>query len=85
MPTLPGVEHRFDVASTQEQQKQDAAKKDTRRLGKAAADSESLFVQKLRAEDSEGDCTYRILDFYLASSPFANSRPAPQMKVSIVM
>ncbi|KAI0691037.1 Utp21-domain-containing protein [Cytidiella melzeri] len=52
LPTLPGVEHRFDVAQTKEQQE---SKKSTKRLEKAAGSSESVFNQKLQAEDKEGD------------------------------
>ncbi|GJE90786.1 WD40 and Utp21 domain-containing protein [Phanerochaete sordida] len=52
LPTLPGVEHRFDVA--QAAQKEGSAKS-TRRLERAAAAAESVFVQKLEAEDEDGD------------------------------
>ncbi|EKM55193.1 uncharacterized protein PHACADRAFT_120318 [Phanerochaete carnosa HHB-10118-sp] len=51
LPTLPGVEHRFDV--TQAERKE--TKKPTRRLEKAAAATESMFFQKLKAEDEGGD------------------------------
>ncbi|KAF7796706.1 hypothetical protein EIP86_007889 [Pleurotus ostreatoroseus] len=52
LPTLPGVEHRFDVAQAEEEKK---SKKSTRRLEKAAASSESVFYQKLTAEDEDGN------------------------------
>ncbi|KAL6305314.1 Utp21-domain-containing protein [Sparassis latifolia] len=50
LPTLPGVEPRFAVET-----KQNESKKPTKRLQKAAASSESVFYQKLAAEDSNGD------------------------------
>ena len=53
LPTLPGVEQRFDVNSGEQEKK---SKKPTRRLEKAAAATESVFLQKLSAEDPEGDC-----------------------------
>lgn len=58
LPTLPGVDSRFTV---QEQQKQEAEKsnKETKRLQKAAAASESTFHKKLSASDPDGDCKFR--------------------------
>lgn len=54
LPTLPGVDTRFTV---QEQQKREAEKsnKETKRLQKAAAASESTFHKKLAASDPDGD------------------------------
>ncbi|EIN07245.1 Utp21-domain-containing protein [Punctularia strigosozonata HHB-11173 SS5] len=49
LPTLPGVEHRFAIEKPEA-----AEKKPTRRLEKAAAQSESIFYKKLEAEDPEG-------------------------------
>ena len=53
LPTLPGVEHRFDLAQVEQEKK---TSKPTRRLEKAAGASESVFLQKLREEDQDGDC-----------------------------
>ncbi|KAI0086197.1 Utp21-domain-containing protein [Irpex rosettiformis] len=73
LPTLPGVEHRFDVTSAQGQRKEEAAKKkETRRLENAAAGSESVLMQKLRAEDPEGDCTFKNYITRVISNPLAN-------------
>ncbi|CAK5277666.1 unnamed protein product [Mycena citricolor] len=51
LPTLPGVETRFEV-----QQKQVEAKKETRRLYQAAANTNSVFLEKLLACDPTSDC-----------------------------
>ena len=53
LPTLPGVEHRFDVEQATKDKK---STKPSNRLQKAAASSESVFYQKLAAEDAAGDC-----------------------------
>ena len=53
LPTLPGVEHRFDVQEAENAKK---SKKPSKRLEKAAAASESVFYQKLSTEDPAGDC-----------------------------
>jgi len=52
LPTLPGVESRFVV-----EPKDDGKKtiNSTRRLNKAAAELDSIFYQKLVADDAEGD------------------------------
>lgn len=50
LPTLPGVEQRFDLTQAEKE------KKTSKRLERAAAGSESVFMQKLQAEDREGDC-----------------------------
>ena len=58
LPTLPGVEQRFAV---DQQKAQQEAKKPTRRLQRAAGETESVFYRKL-VEASEGtssDCTSR--------------------------
>jgi U3 small nucleolar RNA-associated protein 21 len=52
LPTLPGVDARF-VVEPKNDGKQ--TKQKTRRLDKAAAESESIFYQKLVADDAEGD------------------------------
>ncbi|KIP12285.1 hypothetical protein PHLGIDRAFT_124190 [Phlebiopsis gigantea 11061_1 CR5-6] len=49
LPTLPGVEQRFDLTQAEKE------KKTSKRLERAAAGSESVFMQKLQAEDREGD------------------------------
>ncbi|THG98692.1 hypothetical protein EW026_g3542 [Hermanssonia centrifuga] len=54
LPTLPGVEHRFNV----DQAGENKSKKSTKRLEKAATSSESLFYQKLTAEDEEDESFY---------------------------
>ncbi|KII88291.1 hypothetical protein PLICRDRAFT_54133 [Plicaturopsis crispa FD-325 SS-3] len=51
LPTLPGVDPRFSV----EDKKASDSQKSTRRLEKAAANSESVFYRKLVADDAEGD------------------------------
>ncbi|KIL69996.1 hypothetical protein M378DRAFT_184349 [Amanita muscaria Koide BX008] len=51
LPTLPGVETRFAV----EQQEKEQEPKKTRRLEKAAAHVESVFLEKLLAENVNGD------------------------------
>ncbi|KAI0062315.1 Utp21-domain-containing protein [Artomyces pyxidatus] len=50
LPTLPGVESRFVV-----QEKEQEPQKPTRRLEKAAAETESIFFRKLTAEVEDGD------------------------------
>ncbi|KAJ3552995.1 hypothetical protein NM688_g3858 [Phlebia brevispora] len=52
LPTLPGVEQRFDVSQAEQEKK---SKKSTKRLEKAAASSESVFYQKLAAEEQDGN------------------------------
>ncbi|OCH93410.1 Utp21-domain-containing protein [Obba rivulosa] len=52
LPTLPGVEPRFAV---EQKQPEAATKKTSRLLQKAAASTESIFQQKLAAEDPHGD------------------------------
>jgi U3 small nucleolar RNA-associated protein 21 len=52
LPTLPGVEPRFVVESKDDGK----PKKPTRRLDKAAAESDSVFYQKLLTDDVDGDC-----------------------------
>ncbi|KAH9484417.1 U3 small nucleolar RNA-associated protein 21-like protein [Psilocybe cubensis] len=59
LPTLPGVEARFaaptDAAKAQEQEKK-KEKKSTRRIDQLmASGNESVFYQKLAAEDTHGD------------------------------
>jgi len=51
LPTLPGVEPRF----APEQKEDKPSKKETRRLQKNAAHSESVFYQKLTAEAQDGN------------------------------
>jgi U3 small nucleolar RNA-associated protein 21 len=53
LPTLPGVETRFEVAAKENE----ANKKPTRRIEQAAARDESLFLKNLANEEPEGDCT----------------------------
>lgn len=60
LPTLPGVEPRFAPAAQEEIA---ASQKHSRRLDKAAANSESVFLQKLVAESTEGDCRSPIRAF----------------------
>ncbi|KDQ61049.1 hypothetical protein JAAARDRAFT_152054 [Jaapia argillacea MUCL 33604] len=57
LPTLPGVEHRFNVAEqkTVEEEKKNKSKKDSRRLKNAASGSESVFYKRLEEEDPEGN------------------------------
>ncbi|CAL1705181.1 unnamed protein product [Somion occarium] len=50
LPTLPGVETRFAI----DQSKPEESKKETKRLQKTAASSESVFYKKLVAEDPDG-------------------------------
>ncbi|TFK55069.1 Utp21-domain-containing protein [Heliocybe sulcata] len=52
LPTLPGLEPRFAV---EQKANEDTAKQKTKRLEKAAADSESAFQKKLQAESLDGD------------------------------
>ncbi|THH13858.1 hypothetical protein EW146_g6403 [Bondarzewia mesenterica] len=66
LPTLPGVEQRFAL----EQKKEDKSKEPTRRLKKAAADTESVFFKKLSEEDRGGN--YELFFSYTkALSPAA--------------
>ncbi|KAJ7905685.1 Utp21 specific WD40 associated putative domain-containing protein [Mycena olivaceomarginata] len=51
LPTLPGVESRF----APEQKTAAETKKDTRRIKQAAADTQSVFLEKLTACDVTGD------------------------------
>jgi len=60
LPTLPGVEHRFAIdekkAASQDDKASSGQKsKDSRRLDLDAADLESEFYRKLRADDNAGD------------------------------
>lgn len=55
LPTLPGVEHRFDVTQAEQEKK---SKKSTKRFDNAAGSSESVFYQKLVAEEQDGNCMY---------------------------
>lgn len=52
LPTLPGVETRFAIESKTDNK----AEESTRRLDKLAAQSHSVFVQNLEAEDAHGNC-----------------------------
>ncbi|EMD38277.1 hypothetical protein CERSUDRAFT_113446 [Gelatoporia subvermispora B] len=52
LPTLPGVEPRFTV---EQNQQEEAQKNTSKRLQKAAASTESVFQQKLTAEDPRGN------------------------------
>jgi len=52
LPTLPGVEPRFAVDPSGDHNK---TAKSTKRLHKAVAESDSIFYQKLVADDAEGD------------------------------
>lgn len=52
LPTLPGVETRF-APEAKEYAKETKA---TRRLETAKVGTESVFCQKLKAEQSDGDC-----------------------------
>jgi U3 small nucleolar RNA-associated protein 21 len=54
LPTLPGVESRFAIEAKAETQ----PSKPTRRLEKAAAASESVFLKTLVDDDAEGDCEW---------------------------
>ena len=65
IPTLPGVEHRFDLEQVEKEKKTTA--KPTRRLEKAAATSESVFLTKLKEEDENGNCRS---SHYLTHMPF---------------
>ena len=56
LPTLPGVEQRFDVSQAEKESKKTT--KSTKRLEKGAASSQSVFYQKMAAEDPEGDCKF---------------------------
>ena len=58
LPTLPGVEQRFDLAQGAQEAR---AGRPTRRLERAAAGAESAFVRKLHAEARDGDCECRVL------------------------
>lgn len=51
LPTLPGVEPRFAI----EQNESEKTKKQTKRLQKASASSDSTFYKMLAAEDPHGD------------------------------
>lgn len=51
LPTLPGVETRFEKQSTEKTSNQAS----TRRLDKIKSESESVFIQKLIQEDFSGD------------------------------
>ncbi|KAJ7273299.1 Utp21 specific WD40 associated putative domain-containing protein [Mycena rebaudengoi] len=52
LPTLPGVEPRFAPA---QKDSDDSSKKDTRRLKRAAEGTQSVFLEKLTADDAAGD------------------------------
>lgn len=52
LPTLPGLEPRFAV---EQKAKEEKAKQDTKRLQKAAAESDSTFQKRLEAESVDGD------------------------------
>lgn len=58
LPTLPGVDHRFDVSQAEQEKK---TSKPTRRLERAAGASESVFFRKLQEEDQGGDCEFYTL------------------------
>jgi len=58
LPTLPGVEPRF---VTGQNDRQTQPKKESRRLEHAAANTESVFLQKLKADSPDGDCKLWIL------------------------
>ena len=57
LPTLPGIEHRFAV-DRQQQKVQEDSKKSTKRLQRAAGETESVFYEKLvEANESQSpDC-----------------------------
>lgn len=61
LPTLPGVEHRFTVDQQQKAQEDANAKNATKRLQRAAGETESVFYRKLveASESPSSDCTYR--------------------------
>ena len=63
LPTLPGVDTRF-APEVKEPQKET---KSTRRLEKAKMGVESIFAQKLAAEESTGDCelVHGLIQYYL--------------------
>lgn len=65
LPTLPGVEHRFEVDQQQKAQADADAKKSTKRLQRAAGETESVFYKKLveASESPSSDCTssYSVL------------------------
>ncbi|KAF9063827.1 Utp21-domain-containing protein [Rhodocollybia butyracea] len=50
LPTLPGVETRFATDA-----KQDTSQKPSRRIEQAAANTESIFLQRLQGDDINGD------------------------------
>ncbi|KAH8827004.1 Utp21 specific WD40 associated putative domain-containing protein [Flagelloscypha sp. PMI_526] len=52
LPTLPGVEQRF---ISEDKEKKDDEPKKTRRLDKIAAETESVFLEKLLTESANGD------------------------------
>ncbi|KAF5373929.1 hypothetical protein D9758_000754 [Tetrapyrgos nigripes] len=52
LPTLPGVEHRF---VTTQNDKETHSDNQSRRLERATGNSESVFLQKLNAEQPDGD------------------------------
>lgn len=56
LPTLPGVEHRFDVEKAAEASE---SKKPTKHLPKAAAELKTQFQELLHTEDAEGNCGSR--------------------------
>ncbi|KAH8106793.1 Utp21-domain-containing protein [Cristinia sonorae] len=69
LPTLPGVEHRFDIQQPAKE-KEKEKNKPTRRLQKASGSAESVFMQKLAAEDTDG--TYDgFYDYVKTLSPAA--------------
>ncbi|TCD62177.1 hypothetical protein EIP91_007261 [Steccherinum ochraceum] len=67
LPTLPGVEHRFAL---QESEKAKEKEKPTKRLQKAAGSAESVFLQKLTAENEDGDYD-AFYDYVKTLSPAA--------------
>ncbi|KAJ6630596.1 Utp21-domain-containing protein [Mycena sp. CBHHK59/15] len=52
LPTLPGVEPRF---APEQKTPPESSKKNTRRLQKAVVGTQSVFVEKLTADDTTGD------------------------------
>jgi U3 small nucleolar RNA-associated protein 21 len=66
LPTLPGVEHRFAIERAEL-----SDKKPTRRLEKAATESESLFSKTLQDERMDGTCKYSINMRYLGLMIFS--------------
>lgn len=68
LPTLPGVEQRFAVDDVQKA-KEDA-KKSTKRLQRAAGETESVFYKKLveAHESQSADCTSPTPIFFIPTS-----------------